>query len=375
MRRPLRASALACLTVVATATACLDSTGPSGRRVRAELRRTPVAATGGASLLTASNALEIESFRVPIKSINLVTSLPVGSASGNGRNTPVYTCSGTTNDECLLEFGGTSLADLLDGRAFTAPADTFRSVWIETCATPGSGGYTAYLRGSVVLGGTRYYTKAAGGISATGPSEAVPIRYQGCGRTTALPTPVSFVAPADTTLARDTSLTFRMFFDIRDIAWGASGTREDGQAWLPGGCSPSVRPNFEGNAGTPFVCTGYPDLIGTVDTRAIAVERYRLNGGATLGLFFTGGDAPLGGYTRRFYEPGVPRTDSFSADVPVRSLRINPDGTVAVQTFGVDGSADSPARFRADAFARATHSGTFTTGGGAPQAYSAVRLP
>lgn len=356
-------------------TACGDVFGPAGRRVRAELRRAPASVASGAALLSASNAVEIESFRVPVKAIQLASALPVGSGTGAGRYVPVYECAGTTNDECLLEFGGTSLADLLDGRTFTVPADTFRTVHIETCPARGSAGYTAYLRGSVVLGGTRYYTKTAGGLSATGPSEAVAIEYAGCGRGYALPTPVAFTAPADTTARQDTTLTFRMYFDLREIAWGAVGTRDDGQAWLPGGCSPAARPDFEGGAGRPFVCTGYPDLIGTVDTRPIQVERYRLSGGATLGLFFTGSDLPLGGYTRRFYDPSTARTELFASDIPVRSLRKNADGTLAIQTFGVDGSADSPARFRADAFQRATHSGTFTTGASEPRTYSAVRLP
>lgn len=363
---------LVLLTALALA-ACRDD----GVAVRPQLVRVEAPASGASVLAPAapravgasanwSSDVIIERFEVPIRGVALVT-----SPTGGGAN--IYQCGAASNDGCLVDVAGTALADLLHaGDASIAPG-TYAGLQVYTCG--GEGAYTAYLQASVVLGGRTWYTKAAGVLDTVGPSERTPLHYSGCARTYVLADPLVLTAGM---ASGGAPVTFRMYVDLRDIAWGSLGTTGDGAAWLPSGCSVATPPGMPpAPAMRPFICTGYPDVVASVGEAMPVVERYRVDGAATIGLLFTAaGDQPIGGYTRRYYVEGAPYNPPFSADIPVRDLRKNADGTLYVSTFGgSNGLPTTPGRFEAATFQRATHVGPFNADGAPHGTYSAVRLP
>jgi len=375
------------LVFLVLAAACRDG----GRLVRPQLVR--VSPTGGVAQFASavalphstantvgggawSSAFNIESFRVPLRGVVLAD-------SNTTRGAQLYECSAGTNDGCLVELTGSALTDLLRARSVSVPSGVFHIIRVETCGSEGS--YTSYLRGNVVLGGKTWYTKASGVLDTVGPSEPSPIRYQGCARIYSLAEAVDYStsgtsgtsAGSGSTGPADSVVTFRMYVDLRDIAWASLGGPTDGNAWLPSGCSTSTAFAGAGAAPRPFVCTGYPDIAATIGDALPNVERYRINDYATIGLLFTASsDLPIGGYTRRFFTEGTPYSPSFSADVPVRDLRKNGDGTLYLSTFGgSDGLPTTPGRFQVNAFQRASHSGTFSADGVPGWNYTAVRLP
>ncbi|MBI3789804.1 MAG: hypothetical protein HY275_02865 [Gemmatimonadetes bacterium] len=371
------------LLLLAVVSACTDD----GLKVRPQLVRVAAGAPG-ASLVVAggapraiagpggawSSAVTIESFEVPLRGVTIAASMNSGGAR-------LYACSADTNDGCLVDVAGTAFADLLRAHDVSVPAGTFNVVQVETCHAEGQ--YTAYLKGSVVLAGKTWYTRSSGVLDTVGPSQRTALLYQGCARTYPLAQPLDLraaAASAGSATGSSTAggvVTFRMYIDLRDIAWGALGLPTDGAAWLPGGCSTTVRPGTPGTAQVPFVCTGYPDIIATVGEQLPVVERYRIDGASTIGLLFTADtDHPLGGYTRRFYVENTAYAPDFSADIPVRDLRKNADGTLYLSTYGgSDGLPTTPGRFQASAFQRTTHVGSYSTDGSPAGSYSAVRLP
>ena len=122
---------------------------------------------------------------------------------------------------------------------------------------------------------------------------------------------------------------------------------------MPGGCAgdrPGAGDRPDSTHTGPFICTGYPDVAGLMDSLAPVEERYRINGGATFGLFFTAlPDQALTGYTRRFF---TYQLDSFGG---------LPDWHVPY--------------FSTSAFRRSDHTGTYTTANGPGGSYTAVKLP
>jgi hypothetical protein len=363
-----RSNDLALIVTATIALAACGSTGPSGsQRIRPELIRVAgqagLVSPNGGRLAGSPGApywssdLSISSFRVPIREIVL-------QDSASSRWETIYHCAAASNDGCLVELAGNALEDLLAARAVTVPAGDYVGLNIQTCSDEGV--YTGYLTGTVSLAGQTWYTRTLAVLDTTGPAEPVAVVYSGCGRNYQLPRMLSVADTAGSVL------TFRMYFDLRDIAWAALGTQETAGAWLPGGCA-GDRPDATHTQ--PFLCTGYPDVAGLMDAQAPVEERYRINGGATFGLFFTAsGDEPLTGYTRRFFTEGVGSNPGFNADTPIWHFADNGDGTYLLESYGGLPDWHVP-YFSAPAFRRADHSGNFTTANGPGGTYSAVRLP
>lgn len=366
------------------------SASPGAASARTGAASAPQVAAGPAW----SSDLSIASLKVPILKISLHN-------AAFTREAELYACAGT-GSECLVEAAGELLQNELDAAPVAVEKDEYRFVQVKTCEDSESG-YASGITATVALAGRTWYTHPSLILDSAGPARPLFIRTQGCGRLYALPQPLII----DDSSAAE--VTFKLYFDIEELAYAALGSNATSVAWSPGNCA-GDRPAGPDSAGTPFLCLAYPGFSGIADTAAVALERYRLNGAATLGLFFTGGsDRPMGGYLRRTYREGEPANPAFDLAVfgsavfgsaasggavhggadsgradtggalPIRDLRKNGDGTLYLAAFGsgprgMDGSA-----FRVYAFQRGGHSGVFsalpdTAGMLATGSYIAVRL-
>lgn len=353
----LRRSGLVQVFWISLGIAGCGGTEPSSNvRVRAELVRLPGASTsapayapgpGGTTSLVRpwSSQLAITSLRGPVMGILL---------KGPGRETiEVYRCTGALADDCLVELNGPALQDLLNTDPIVVAPGTYDRVTIEYCRAELK--YHAYLTGSVSIGGTTYFTRTSGNLGAAGPAEPVPMLYNGCGSEYAISTPL---VVTDTV---SIPVVLRLYFDVRDIAYAALGDPTTTSLRVPG-CSPVTTVGL-----APFVCAAYPTVAAVEGTTPPQVERYRVNGGATIGLMFEAGtDRFIGGYFRKYVVEDLAWNPGFMPDAFVESLTLNTGGTYTLHQVG---GVTFPA------FRRTTHSGTATDQSGNPFAYSAERLP
>ncbi len=300
-----------------------------------------------------TSAVSIQSLQVPIREIT------VGN-SPTGGGTRVYYCAADTNDACLVELNGTALQDLLGASPVSVPSGSYTVLRVGTCRQEGS--YQSYITATASLNGLTWYTRTTGIMDTVGPAQPVAITYSGCVRTYQLPEAV---------VVTDSAVAVRLFFDLQDVAWAGLNEAQTSNGWVPGSCA-GPQP---GTGTDPFVCTGYPDVAGLLDVAPPIEERYRIDNGATIGLFFrTSDQAPLTGYSRRFFTESVNSTVGFSADTPVFQFLDNGDSTYTLSTYG--GSADgSNPSFYTTGFRRRDHSASFTSLGVSGGTYNAVKLP
>ena len=368
IRRVLPAVGVALLS--ASLGACSSLFGHGGQNIRPQLIRIAEEhATGAISegdppaggSYEWSSAIGITSIRVPIRGITL---------RGGNTSTNIYTCAANSNDGCLVDLAGPSLQDLLGAGTVTVDAGTYDEVDISTCT--GEGSYHAFLSGSVSLGGAEYVTRTSGVLAPGDASEPTQLEYAGCTRSYPLPVPL---VVTDTAGA---PIDFRLYFDMRDLAWASLGFQDTANGWLPGGCAgPRPGDPSTGGTATPYLCTGYPDVAGVVDNAVPSVERYRINGAATIGLLFrASGGQFVGGYSRRFFSEGVAANPGFNADTPVDEFTPNGDGNYHLSTFGGSGPGGVGVSHYVvfPAFSRASHSGTGIGQDVNPFTYTAVRL-
>ena len=372
MKSIVPATALASVVLLTACSDVFDAGG--GRTIRPELIRLAGSAAVNvgaapsrsalspqANTYTWSSAVALASFRSPIRAIVL---------RGADRSLEVYSCAADSNDGCLVDLAGPALQDLLAARAVTVRAGTYDRVEIYTCKQEGQ--YHTYVTGSVTLGGVAYQTKTTGVLDTAGAAEPVRVGYTGCARSYPLPTPVVVTDTAGAPIA------FRLYFDIRDVAWASLGGLETAAGWIPGGCA-GPRPGDPATGGTPapFLCTGYPDVAGVVDSLPPVLERYRINDGATIGLLFLASSGQfVGGFSRRFFQEGAAANPRFNADTPVDEWVDNGDGTYRLSTYGGFGPGGVPVDHYVvmPAFRRAGHSGSATARDAEPFDYTAVRL-
>ena len=304
-----------------------------------------------------SSDIEIAAFETPIRAIWL---------EGEGAQALIYECVEDSNDGCLVDLAGPALQDLLGAETVNIDAGTYTEVAVSTCEQ--EGGYTGYLTGTVNLEDETWVTKTDGVLGTEGEAEPVAMEFSGCMRTYPVPEPVMV---ADT-LVEDVS--FRLYFDIRDLAWASLGTQATEGGWIPGGCA---GPQPGGASDVPYLCVAYPDVAGVVDDRTPEIERYRINDGATLGLIFHGtSGAFIGGFTRRYFEEDRLGEPGFTADTPVEGFVDNGDETFRVYTFGTSGAGGAPVGHYLDmpAFVRETHGGLALDFDGNQFTYEATRI-
>lgn len=294
-----------------------------------------------------SSGVAISSLKVPIKQISLHN-------AAFDHEADIYLCSGS-NDDCQVEMAGTAFQDALNASPRTVEMGQYDYVFVKTCEDS-EGAYRTDISGSVVLDGKTWFTRPGMVLDTVGPAAAVAITSSGCGRTYALPHPLRI------TDSLGAAVDFKLYFDIQELAYAALGSPKTSQAWTPGNCAGN-RPDEMSASSSPFLCIGYPDVSGIIDSAPAVLERYRVNGGATIGMFFTADDVPIGGYSRPFFTEGVLANPGFQAVMPLRDVRKNPDGTLYVDGFGPAGHAYDTDKsvFRATAFLRASHSGSFTS--------------
>lgn len=352
------------LAAALAAIGCSDPSDSSSARVRAELVRLPGASAVGTPRHSASpdragsttipwtSQVSISSVRTPVVSVRMRRT--------DGTGTSLYDCAASSGAGCLVELNSPALQDLLGTDPVAVPVGTYNKVDLLYCAT-GETGYRAFVTGTAVIGGTTYYTRAAGVLGTTGPAEAVAIDHQGCGDTYPISPPLVI---ADSTTA---TTVLRLYFDILNLASAALPSPLATPLWIPGGCTPVSPP---GSAA--FLCVAYPEVIGVLGTTPPAIERYRVNNGGTVGLVFDAvSDAYYGGYLRRYVVENEAWNPGFAPDGGIKSLTSNGDGSYRLEQAA---SATGAAGALFPAWRRATHTGTITYEGRTTP-YSAVRLP
>lgn len=310
-----------------------------------------------------SSDLSITTFKVPLHRLSLHNAAFTRSAE-------LYTCAGS-GVECQLEAAGEALQNELDAPPVTVPPGEYRYVSVKSCAD-GAAEASAALTATVVLDGRAWHTHPTAILDSVGPARPVFLKTRACGRTYALPNPLRIPSSGE-------DIVLKLYFDLAELAHAALGSRQTAKAWSADNCA-GPRPAEADVPGPPFVCIGYPELSGLTDAAPPALERYRINGGGTLGLFFAGGsDLPAGGYTRRYYREGATLDPGFDAGTPLRDLTRNADGTLSMAAFGSGELGQSGSAFQVASFRRATHGGSFTglpdsLGTPSTGSYSAVRL-
>jgi hypothetical protein len=275
--------------------------------------------------------------------------------------------------ECQVEAAGKAFQNELEAAPRVVPPGEYRYVFVKACAE-GETEASASLTATVTLDGKAWHTHPTAILDTAGSERPLFLKSKSCGRTYALPQPLRISE------ALGEQVSFKLYFDLEELAYAALGSRQTAKAWTPDNCA-GPRPAETDAASPPFVCIGYPELSGILDAAPVTLERYRINGGATLGLFFTGGTGlPVGGYTRRYYREGATLDPGFQAVLPLRDLSLNADGTLSLAAFGGGVTGNEGSEFQVAAFRRETHGGSFigmpdSLGNRVTGSYSAVRLP
>lgn len=351
----------------------VDLERPSGKRAAPAAAHPALAGVPAYTALPAGSAAEgpawssglsITSFQIPVRRISLHNASFTRAAD-------IHVCSGP-GDGCRVEAAGTAFQDELDAAPVTVARGVYEYVFVKTCEDPEEE-YASAITATVSLGGRTWHTHPTAVLDETGPARPLFVRSRNCGRTYALPRPLRI------TDSLGAQVAFKLYFDIEELAYAALGSRLTAGAWNPDHCA-GDRPADTDAPGSPYLCIGYPELSGVADPAHVTLERYRINAGATLGLFFTGGsDLPAGGYTRRFFREGSDSDPGFRAVMPLRELSRNADGSLSLAAFGGGTRGEAGSEFKVGSFLRASHAGSFTgmpdsAGTPAPGSYSAERL-
>jgi hypothetical protein len=257
-------------------------------------------------------------------------------------------------DDCLIDMADNAALAAL----FSSPIDidpgTYDTIHVDQCRA-GDQGYSSFVKGSVKLKGTTYYTTSGGDDVLTttrADSRHVRVDYQGCGAEIPLPRPV--------TLAAGDHLNVSAFFSLRNIAWATI----DENSSL-GGCA------FNASR-SQNVCTGYPIPVASIGATTPVVETYYITedqtdldavkaGGQMLILRDGVAGEPFGGISRRLYSADSVQP-SGNYDTPIKSIMINLDpSTYRIQTYGGGGPGGVAVEFYLlfPAFQLETHNGMF----------------
>jgi hypothetical protein len=348
------------------------SKGKVGAKVRStgddlSLLLTTKAFEGVSGLNLQSGGIEnsdvtLDYYKVPVSRVNLVTGLAGSGYSSASPN--LYTCSGATDAECLVNLADKSAVDNLlktagktdivkseaEGADQTEiPDATYNGTSIEFCHESQS--FSAVIKASVTIGATTYFTNTASGVSTSGPSEEikVPVTNIGCGMTTPLFEPL--------TISADSEVNVVLYTDPAGAVTGKS-----------------FKPSNIGCAGTTnTICTDAVGVFSTVDDAAPKIERYSLDLGegkakGLLTLILNSSNQVFGVSTRSIYANTSAETilgpQSFTQVVN------NSDGSIDLKIWDNSALADFIVGFK-----RSSHSGTFKYNStSAAVAYTATRL-
>lgn len=347
-------------------TACNKKKDTQHADVSAELRSTGVKTLNLSqplnlvddSIAPAPISATIESYKVPVGSINLVVS------NGSGYSVAshdFYSCPAATDKECAVDLTDSSaLQNLLNGSNKNSievddDAVAYDAVAVGSCHEhksddAASNYFSIWLKASFVKGGVTYYTNATSKLSTTGPAEEIEMKsvYGGCGIQSILSQPV--------TLGPDSNVGLVLYADPTLAVYGVTGVADGNKDTCV-------------NNGTVALCTDLVAISGTVDTKAPTVERYLLTipdrSDVVMTFLFDSSDAPFGASGRGLFN-GTEENPSFGQ--PSYGLKKAADGTYTI--VGEGGSNPSTI---ISGFKREAHSGTATPTG-ETLTYTATKL-
>ncbi len=358
MKLNFRGSLLLLSLITGLAAGCGKKDDDKKSKVSAQMRSTGIKSLA-LNLNSPKTMANIESYKVPVSRINLVSGL---SGSGYGQASPnFYACPFATDAECAVDLTNASaLQNLLKGGGESevtfSDTRTYEGVAIEFChehASMNADGYfTIWVKGSVEIGATTYYTNAQNGLSTTGPSEEVAIKssYGGCGATTSLLQPIT-VAPGD-------NVGIILYGDPTGVVYGSADAATNNSSCLTG-------------AGVAL-CSEFVSVFGTVDTADPKVERYEMSfdkyGKGLMTFLFNSSDAVFGAAVRPIYGASGPAGDAAPTYYFV-GIETSADGSMTLKQFkNQNEQEDAIAGFK-----RQAHTGTMKFPDGS-YSYSATPL-
>ncbi len=293
-------------------------------------------------------------FLIPIRRILIADQLGKPSLL----NSTLYECKASQLDDCLVDvIDNNALARLASGTVKMSPGQ-YNGVSISNC-NDNEGGYTAYVKGSVVLSGTTYFTTANGQVLSTQASDLgfVPLRFTGCQYDILFPSPL--------VLAEKQVAKLNLFLSAKDLSWASLGP-----AAIPEGCTGNL-------GGTASVCAALALVtapLGEVSPQLRTFHIYQVAGhpetagGQILVLMDSQGNV-LGGYTRRlFSETSLGMSGNF--DTACKTWNNNGDGSYSFENIG---STFDDYYMRYDAFRLEDHTATYLTRNGTTVTYWAVK--
>jgi hypothetical protein len=280
---------------------------------------------------------------------------------GNG-GADLYTCphSGETDlddagapvmpeDACLVDMADNNALASLFAHTIDIHPGTYDTVLVSLCAANGATGYSSYVKGSVELNGTTYYTASGTQVLTTNAAQQgyVRVEYAGCASGVPLPEPV--------TVADGDEVNINAFFTLKNIAWAQlSGNG-------PGGCTLNAENTLK-------VCTSYPIPVTYVGATSPKLETLYVTedqldltaakAGGQMLLLLDQANHVFGGFSRRLYSASSVQP-SVNYDTAIRSVEDNaPAPGYRITTWG-GGSQEMPIEFyiRFPAFLPETHDG------------------
>lgn len=309
------------------------------------------------------------SFKIPIYRVALCK----GETGGCNA---LYTCSGSTKEECNVELSDIdAFVDALNA----APADiedggTFSHISVEYCsdADRAEGIQNLSIRGTLKIQGVDYATHPASGLVAGTTAQDVTLPVKGgCGSFYALTEPL--------TVSAGTPIKVTLFFDPSLELYGAIGG---------GGMDPYMAGYSDtgcvGDKST-FLCIPGITIVPTIDSGTPTTERYLLTETTTdanssptgkVILYFSSDGKPIGGTQSSYRMSGANVT--WGSTYFIGSLGLLPKNVDATTvSFGEpEGSVSLAYWFKN--FKRDNHSGSHTyaaVGGVAKEGtYTATKL-
>jgi hypothetical protein len=316
------------------------------------------------ALTDSSSSVSISSLKVPVRGIVL-------ESSGSGARVEVYNCGANTNDDCLIEMASSAqLSDLLGVPEMKIGYGDFDTILLYNCVS--ESGFISYANATISDGSLTYYTHANGKVN-TDPTAAAAISIQSSGCITK-----HKLEPA-ISVTENQDINLQLYFDSRSML--RVGFSKDSPGWYSNGCTGDF--DWDGIPDEAFVCiSGEIGLVGSLTAEVPIVERYLVNRLGIVGLYFSNsGVTALGGYTRRFYEPGfnpssLATSDFFTATTPLQKFITNADSTLILENYSDD--ITKPGFLNINNFQRTdvgiSHSSVFTNENGVSGAYTARRL-
>lgn len=400
------------LLLLPLAFACEESDESKKLTVQPQIVKLP---TGDTTLkinplaLLANDGAKAQSF-TPTSIKLSIYGIMIGQGDPNdwsGQMSSIYSCPGTSNEECLLEVSNLSaLQDALNAKPAEVAEGTYTKVQVSYCAQPGTK-QLIEVTGSTVIDGVTYITDTNNGAVAGDPANATPVRFSfsGCASKIPLETPISSTTVTEQAQAEDGSTTqiqkttaqvsLRLLFDTRDFAMIGNAVNTSTIELFAGHSDNANATAFnqddascKGSKTGLFLCTERTALYPT-DNAAPTIERYSVALRDTEGydnkdlvaepspLVYTAvvrksnGD-PIAAYTRRSVQQGAVFNKPLKGDenyVGINGMVKNSDGSYKFSQ-GPNGETVTYPSFKLE-----DHEGTRRDFSGSTVSYKAVKLP